>query len=187
MKRVILGGFAAGIVFFIWGAIAHTVLPIGEMGFATLQNEDAVLATMRASITEPGLYFIPGYDMNREVTDEEKAAWEQKYQAGPTGLLVYSPDGRDPKMVGQLVAQLITDIVSALILAFLLSLTALTFGKRVGFALLAGLFAWIAVSMPLWTWYGFPGAYVIGGLIELAVGWTLAGLVLGAIVKPAAE
>jgi len=121
MKRILIGGIVGGIVLFLWGWVAHMLLPIGDMGLKTIPNEEAVLAAMKDSIHDPGLYFFPGIDMSRKPTDEEWNAWKARYKAGPDGLLLYHPQGEEPISPKQLITQLITNIVSALIAAFLLS------------------------------------------------------------------
>src|SRR4030095_9182250 len=75
MKRILIGGIVAGIIVFIWGAVAHTILPTAKMGIKQIPNEEAVLSAMKASIQEPGFYFFPGMDMSREPTPEEARVW----------------------------------------------------------------------------------------------------------------
>ena len=40
--RLLLAGIVGGIVVFIWGAITHVVLPLGEMGIQNLPNEEGI-------------------------------------------------------------------------------------------------------------------------------------------------
>ena len=98
-KKIVISGVLAGLAMFIWSAIAHMLLPIGEMGIKTIPNEDAVIAAMKANITEDGFYFIPGEGMAHAKTlpkDQQEAAmeaWQKKYEAGPRAILVYHPTG----------------------------------------------------------------------------------------------
>jgi hypothetical protein len=41
-----------------------------------------------------------------------------------------------------------------------------------------GLFGWLANIVPLWTWYRFPSDFLVGNLIEEAVGWILGGIAI---------
>ena len=45
--RTIVAGLIGGIVLFLWGAIAHVVLPIGEMGMKVASNQDAAMTALR--------------------------------------------------------------------------------------------------------------------------------------------
>ncbi len=58
--RVVLGGILGGLVVFLWGAVAHMVLPLGMVGFRDLPNPEPILAAMRSNVSEDGLYFFPG-------------------------------------------------------------------------------------------------------------------------------
>lgn len=169
---------------FIWSALSHMVPPLGEMGIRILPNEEVVVEAMRGAICEPGLYLFPGFDMSRKQSKAEKEAWAAKYRRGPVGLLVYHPQGQQPLAPGQLLTQLITDVIAGTIAAFLLTQVVASFGLRVLLVALLGLFSWVEVSLPYWNWYGFPAAFTAAEGIDQVVGWSLAGLVLAAIVKP---
>jgi hypothetical protein len=71
MKKILIAGILGGIVAFLWSSFAHMVLPTGDMGVRSLPGEDAIVAAMKQSIHEPGLYFFPGMDMSRKLTPEE--------------------------------------------------------------------------------------------------------------------
>jgi len=183
MKRVLLAGIFAGLAVFIFSAIDHMALPTGHMGLKTLPQEDVVLGAMRTAISEPGLYFFPGMDLSRRMSAEEQKAWDARYLAGPTGLLVYSPGGAPPMQPRQLSTELFSDILAAIIAAFVVSLTRASFGQRVLVVTLLGLFAWLSVSVSYWTWYRFPAAYVAAEGIDQVGGWLCGGIVLAAVFK----
>ena len=183
MRKILISGIVGGIVVFIWGVISHVVLPIGEAGIRTIPNEDVVIRAMKETIHEPGLYFFPGLDMSREPTSAEQQAWEAKYRAGPTGILVYHPRGEQPLSPRQLITELVSNVMGALIAAFLLSLTATSFGVRALFVALLGLFCWLSISVSYWNWYRFPTAFIAAEGIDQIVGWLLAGLTMAAILK----
>ena len=68
--RVLIAGLLGGIVFFMWGFVAHTVLPIGEMGMKMPTSEEPVLAAARDSLPGEGVYVIPGLAPDK-MSDEE--------------------------------------------------------------------------------------------------------------------
>jgi hypothetical protein len=39
-------------------------------------------------------------------------------------------------------------------------------------------FGWLANIVPEWNWYRFPTDFLVGNLIEEAVGWTLGGIAI---------
>jgi len=184
MKRILIGGIAGGLVMFIWGAISHMALPLGTMGLSTLSNEDAVLGVMKSSIPEPGLYFFPGMDLSRKATAVEEAAWRAKYVDGPTGLLLYHPQGSQPMSPRQLLVEALSDIAAALAGAFILARLAGGLGLRTLIMGLLGLVAWLSISVSYWDWYGFPCAFTVAEGIDQVVGWLFSGVAMAMVVKP---
>jgi hypothetical protein len=177
--RVLVAGLLGGLVFFIWGAISHMLLPIGEMGMKVAGNEDAVIAAAREGLRDEGVYIVPG--MNPEKLRDPAAvqAYGEKAKANPYAFVVYQPQGKDfTNMGGNLVREWLTNTLSALLVAWVLSLGAFGFNRRVLIAGVLGLFAWSAVNLPYWNWYRFPLDFTIGSLLEQVIGWVLAGSVM---------
>jgi hypothetical protein len=183
MVKVIAGGLAAGIVVFCWGAIAHLVLPIGNMGIRQIPNEDSVIGTIRNAIQEPGFYFFPGMDMSRAPSESEQQAWNAKLKQGPAGVLIIQPQGGEPMSPRQLGTEVATDIVAAILAALLLSQARGNYWGRVAFVALLGIFGFVTISVPYWNWYAFPTDFTTAEAVDQVVGWFLAGLVLAAIVR----
>jgi hypothetical protein len=168
-KRIILAGIVGGVVLFVWGWIAWMLLPLHDRTIKTPQNEDTLVATLRQSITESGFYFFPHH--------------EGAEQTEPPYLVIH----RVPMpAMGKLMAQgFLFGIVSALIAAWLLSKTSLvSFGARLQFVTVLGLFASFVMDVPNWNWWGFPTDYTVANVADHVIGWLLAGLALAAIVKP---
>ena len=181
--RILIAGIAGGIVMFLWGAVSHTALPVGEMGLKPAPNEQALIAAMQSSIREPGLYFIPGRDMDREMTAEEQTAWAEKVEQGPNALVLYHPAGRPMMSMRQFAVELGSNIAAALLVGLLMTWTAAGFGKRVIMAALIGLTGWLSINVSHWNWYGFPAAFEIAELIDQFAGWLLSGLVIAFILR----
>jgi hypothetical protein len=183
MKRILLAGIIGGLIVFLWGAVSHMALPLGDMGMKTMPDEEVVISAMKSSLKESGLYFFPGMENHRNLSEREQKAWEAKYMAGPTGLLVYKAEGSKPLSPNQLLTELITNILAALIAAFLLSQTSVSFAARVLSITLLGLFSWLSISASYWNWYHFPGDFTAAEGLDQVVGWFLGGLALAAMVK----
>jgi hypothetical protein len=186
MKKVLLPGILGGLLVFVWSAFAHMVLPIGQMGLKTIpNNEDAVLTAMKNNIQQPGLYFMPGYDMGRKPTEAEQTAFMAKYEAGPTAFLVYNPTGESVMSPGQLIRQALFQILGGLIAAFIISTTVASLTMRGIMVALMGLFAWLAFGAPHWNWYRFPAAFTIGEGLDRVIGWLLGGLLIAWMIQRA--
>lgn len=183
--RVVLAGVLGGVVVFFWGAISHTATPLGMMGLSMLpQSREAELTdVVRGVVPADGLYFYPGREMDREQTSEVEKVWADKLAKGPYGLLLVHKEGGAAMRPDQLGKELATDMLGAFLVALLLSTTRLNYAGRIGFCAVVGLCGWINVGVPYWNWYGFPTAFTVSSGIEELVGWTLAGLVLAALVR----
>lgn len=181
MKNIVLGSLLAAVVLFVWGAVAHMLLPLGTLGMQPLPHESSVTLALDLAIDEAGMYSFPWMDAEESLSKDAYADWAEKYQKGPVGLLLFRPEGQSPLNRNQLAIQFATDLVSALLAAVLLSLTRLKFFGRVLFVTGLGLFSWVTFSIPYWNWYGFSGLFTLATGMVLLVGWFLAGLVLAAL------
>jgi hypothetical protein len=185
MKRILIASILGAIVLFVWSAIVHMNPLTGMMGLSIMNaKEDAVMAAVRENAPQPGMYFFPGMDMTKKCTKEEEAAWSAKYKAGPAGLLLVQPNGRDPmNMTSQMLTQYLLDLGCALLAAFILASIAGSYLRRVVKVASLGLFAWLAVSLAYWNWYMFPFPMVALDAIDQVAGWLLAGLLMAKLVK----
>jgi hypothetical protein len=186
MKRILLAGLLGGIIAFVWSAIVHMVPLTSQMGLSMMgDKEDAVLAALKSNLTQDGLYFFPGMDMTKEMTKEQTDAWTAKYKAGPSGLLLYHPNGGEPMEPKQLVIEFLSTILCALIAAFILSSTVGALMCRATMVAMMGLFSWLAINISQWNWYGYPFNFIALDAIDQVLGWLLAGLLMAKLIKPA--
>lgn len=189
-KRIILAGVLGAIAMFIWTAIAHMVTPLGEAGIGEIPNEEAVLAAMRGNIdAKTGLYMFPGMGLGPDATHaqhrEAMKDYEAKLEKNPSGLLLYHPAGsRTIDMPKHLTIEFITQLLEALLVVALLAQTSIvTFGGRVGFVTVAGIFAAITTNVSYWNWWGFPATYIASYMFIQIVGFFVLGLVAAFIFK----
>ena len=74
---------------------------------------------------------------------------------------------------------LATQIISAFLVLSLLSMTKnLSYMGKIGFFALAGLTIGFVSHAPYWNWFGFPTSYIAVTILDIAIGWTLAGLAI---------
>jgi hypothetical protein len=193
-KRIVLAGVLGGLALFLWGSFSHIVLGLGEVGISEIPpaQEQGILEPLRAGLSEPGFYFFPGRGITPGMSKQDQAAaekaFEHKYTTGPSGILVYHPNGGAIMSPRQLVAELGLNIVQALLAAILLTLAAglTSFGARVGFVVLLGVLAGLSTNVEYWNWYGFPASYTTATIADKTIGFLIVGLVVAALVRPAA-
>lgn len=175
--RVVIAGIIGGLVMFLWGAVAHMALPIGEAGLKTPTQQDAVLGALATSTSGAGVYMYPGIASEMMGDEAAMKAFAEQSKGKAFAFVVYQPDGNPAfqSMAPNLVKQLVTDLLAALVAAWILALGAWGFGRRVLIAGALGLFSWLTLSLPYWNWYLFPLNFTVGALVEQVVGWLLAG------------
>jgi hypothetical protein len=181
IKQMIVATALGCAIMFIWGAFSHMVLLIG-VGFTALPNEDKVIETLKSSIPEQGLYFFPGKDFRKKYAPEEESAFAKKFKFGPVGILVYRPVGGNPLSLDKLITQLLSEFIAVFVAAFITSLILGSYWKRVFVVTLLGGLACVAVSTIYWNWYEFPTPFFLAQLIDITVGFFLAGLIIAKIV-----
>ncbi len=183
-KKWMIATAAGTVTIFVWGALLHLVLFKG-IGFTQMPNEDRIVSTLRASLPGDGLYFFPSIDLRGNPTRAEQAAWEARFRAGPTGMIVYRAAGDAPVSLKKISVQFLSSVVTAGIVSYVLSLAVATYWRRVGLAALLGVFGLFATSTIYWNWYGFPDAFFLAQAVDVIVGWSLAGAVIAKLIPPA--
>ncbi len=180
--RVILAGIVGGVVMFVWGAVAHMVLPIGEMGVRSLPTDPALTTAMTTNIKERGFYFFPPYDP-KDKSDAAMKAFEEKVKQGPNGVLIINPgpgEGMSPKKLG---VEFGSNLAAAMLAACVLSRYC---GGRVCRTVAATMFGgivWLSVNVSYWNWYEFPWDFTLGQALDSVLGWAVSGFAI-ALVLP---
>jgi hypothetical protein len=54
MAKKLLAAVLGGLAFFAWSTIAHLFLGLGNVGISEIPNEQAVVSSVKANITQPG-------------------------------------------------------------------------------------------------------------------------------------
>ncbi|MGO4884994.1 MAG: hypothetical protein ACLP59_29870 [Bryobacteraceae bacterium] len=188
-KRVLLAGLLGGIAMYVWTAIAHMILPLGEAGIQEIPNEQAVLAVMRSSLGRTaGLYLFPGMGLGPDATRQQKQAamnqYAQKLATNPSGILMYNPPGAQALAPRQFIAEFVKELIESLLAVFLLARTRLaSYGSRLGFIVVLGIVASIGTNISYWNWYGFPLAYTAAYVATELVGFACVGLIAAGMVR----
>jgi hypothetical protein len=177
--RVLIAGLLGGLVLFLWGMLAHVVLPLGSVGMEIPSNEDPVLEAMQEQLPRRGLYVLPHLAAEDWSDAESHEAWQRKARQVPYALVIFHPQGGSQLDFGRkLWIQGGSVLVAATLAAWLLALSNWNFGLRVIVATSLGALGWLNISMPYWNWYHFPVDFTLAALIGQVGGWLLAGLVI---------
>jgi hypothetical protein len=79
----------SAVIVFVASSIIHMVLPYHRSDYRQLPDEEKLLATLRPSNLQKGLYFFP-YCTHK---DMKSPAIQEKYKQGPVGLMTIFPSG----------------------------------------------------------------------------------------------
>lgn len=181
-SRVWLAGLVGGVVLFVWGAVSHMALPLGEIGISSLPNEEPVMEAMRTHITAPGFYFIPGIAPGQHRDEAAMKAWEEKAKRGPVAILVYQVSG-SAMATEQLVTEFVTSVAIGLLAAMILVHIGGSLASRAMMVAAMGLMSSLDVYVSYWTWYKFPTDYTLAQMAMQVVGFLLMGAAIAAIAK----
>ena len=184
MKKLLLSSILGGVIIFAWGAISHMATPLGDAGLKILPNEDAVLAALKSTVPEAGLYYYPGFNMREKQTPEQEAMWKTKYRNGPVGMLLYRPVGGEINMAPLMIYEFLSNVLQAAIAALIAVSLAGGYWKRVWLLSAIGLSAWVTISLSHWIWYDFPATFIVAEGVDNVVGAILAGLLIAKIIPP---
>ena len=138
------------------------------------------------TVKESGHYFAP--NPNRAKGGEGAKALLEEQRRGPLVEIVYQKEGFDPMGPTFLGVGFGHYLVSSLLMALLL-IAALprleTYLSRVGFIVLVSIFAVVATHLGNPVWFHHPWMFSLVQSGYMVVGWILAGLVMGAVIRPA--
>ena len=99
--RIILAGVLGAVAMFVWTAIAHMALPLGEAGVQNTMNDDALLAALKSTVNDKdGFYIYPSMGLGPDATHAQRSeamkSFEAKLEKNPSGFFIYHPAGSRP-------------------------------------------------------------------------------------------
>ena len=151
------GALSAALALFVWGAMAHMMLPIPEP-VTPFKDGQAILNAIRAQAPHNGMYYEP------------------------RGILVavaLTPDLADktqamgPNLGVEFVTNVIGGVLLTLLLAWSRAKSALGHAAIAGMIGLAG---FIVIDASYWNWYGFSTPFTLQNFCDAVPGTFLAGL-----------
>lgn len=185
--RIILGGILGGLVMFVWGNVSWLLLPWHMATMSSLENEGEFMQQLRPMVEEREVYYFPAMPLKWE--DEEYDNFARTHRDGPVGMLIVAPGG-DPMPNSMFAVGFLTNLACATMLSVLLAFAAPNlplYQSRVAFCAVAGVLAGSIAYIPLWNWMHHAGAYCLVNGADIALACAFSGLVVAAIVKPAAQ
>jgi hypothetical protein len=185
IQSLIKGGLLGGITLFVWGAVSWVVLPWQNLTLNKFTNEDAVVAAITANAPKPGVYFLPNARLEPGMTEaEKKAVYEATQKRMAEGPVVFASIRLKgaPSMAPFALTGIVISIIGATLGTLLLLQTRQSrYLRRAGFLSLFGLTAGVVCFLPYWNWFDFSTAYTAASIVDLAIGWFLAGLVISKV------
>jgi hypothetical protein len=187
--RPIVAGLLGGFIFFVWGMLTWTIVPLHVATVKALPDESAVTQALKAQDLPSGVYVAPWTDDEEDWNDPE-SEWTRNHLAGPLYAVFYRSEGGPPMDPKVMVGGLVIDALGGLVAAFLL-VTALprcpAYWQRTAFVTGLGAFAAIITHLGYWIWMNFATDWTVAFVVDTTVGWTLAGAAMAAILRPRVE
>jgi type III secretory pathway component EscU len=163
--KLIIAAALGSLTMFIWGGFSHVVLFTGA-GFKPLPNVAAVKEALKASLSQPGLYSFTGKELRKTSTEQEA-------------------EGGNPFSRGKLILQFLSSVLSVLIAVQIVSLIDAGYWIRVFTVTYIGLLTCSAVSSMYWNLYVIPTSFFIAQILDMVIGFFLAGLVICRVLSKA--
>lgn len=172
--RILLAGVVAGIALFAWESVAHLATPLGTAGFKTFPDEAGMMAVIKATSEDSGLYLYPAPKADGSMPANT-----------PAGILLMRRHGLPPMGPAQLGGQLAIDIAAMLLAAMIVARmgAAASLPSQLLIVLALSLFPTLRSGGPMWIWYGYPKKYVAAQLAIDVIGFGIAGFIVAKLVR----
>lgn len=186
MKRLLIGGLVGGIALFMWGFVSWVVL---TWHFDTVKHDRSVMAIVEDiedHLQETGVYYFPPMASMRP-DETEMEAYTELHKTSPSGMIFYSAEHLDPMSGYRLFIGFLVDVGAAFFATLLLIVALPSLPKywgRVAYVAALGIFAIFAIRLVDGVFLNLPPRWTVNMILDTAISWTLAGLVLAAIVRP---
>jgi hypothetical protein len=174
MKKWIIGSLVGAIIIFVWQAASWMVLGIHDKTMKYTANQDQILTSISANLSEDGAYMLPNVAPGG---DHEKV--KKEMEGKPWASVIYHHSFN-----GDMVRPMIRGFLVAFVLVLLL-VVVLTKGGIPNFSgFLTGSLA-VGVLTFLWgpymghVWFELPWHMIRGDIIDAIAAWGLCGAWLG--------
>jgi len=184
--RVLIGGIAGGVLVFFMGAFGHMVLGLQGRTLRNVPESESFAEHVKSKNLKPGFYVFPDMPTGADGNDPKKySEANERYKAGPAGMLLIVPTGQDMMTGETLGKELATNVIAALLASWVVSLMAVEVGfvRRWLAVFVIGIIGWFSFIASYGIWYRFPHNFVHDEFLGAAIEWGVAGLAIAAIVR----
>jgi hypothetical protein len=181
LKCALIGG----LIVFIWGLFSWMVFPWHQTCLKHFNNESDVADVIRDNAPASGVYVLPNtFSYHDGSSHKEMSHGMELMERGPFMFASIRTNGMGKMSMGPFIISLIIQIIGAFIVTWMLMQTkGLPFKKQVGFVTVFGLGVGVLGQLPDLNWWGFSYGYVLTNIIDLVVGWFLAGFGIAKVLK----
>ena len=181
LKCALIGGF----IIFVWGLFSWMVFPWHQRCLKKFTNETEVAKVITNNAPKSGVYILPNtFSYDEGTSHQEMATGVEMIERGPFVFASIQTHGIGKASLKPFIIALIIQIMGAFFVTWmLLKAKNLAFKKQVGFVTGFGLSVGVLGQFPEWNWWGFPYEYVLINVLDLTIGWFLAGLAIAKILK----
>lgn len=184
--RILLSGLVGGMLIFIMGATNHVAFQLLDRTFQNVPESSSFSEHLKTRSLKSGFYVFPDMPTAAEHSDAAKMAeLNERYKAGPSGMLLIAPTGQDIMTGETLGKEFVSNILAALLASWVISLAGpeVGFGRRWIAAIVIGLVGWFSFIASYGIWYRFPHDFVHDEFFCALLEWSVAGLAIAAIAR----
>lgn len=191
-KRLFFAALLSTIVLFAWGFVYWSYLTLLFAPWKAIpeEREEQVIATLKTSLGEDGVYLYPWLDSaSMDAATEEE--FMRKHSEGPILQIFFRRAGIPPERLGvSLVVGFGHMFVTSLLLAAALALLVnhlRRFSQRLLFVVFLGIFTSWWTHIANVNWFHHPLDYALFFTVYDVTSLFLAGLALAAVIRPMPE
>lgn len=177
-KKQWLAALVGSIIVFVWSWFSLMCLPWHQNNLMKFDNETHVADVIRSNTLESGIYVLPNtLHYNDQTSQREIAQGTDLLENGPFVFASVMRNGVGELSAWPFVIAFLIDFAGALIATWLVrQALGLSVRRMILFFALFGLGVGIISQLPEWNWWGFPFMFVFVNILDIFIGWTLAGI-----------
>ena len=174
MKKWLIGSVVGAIIVFAWQAASWMFLPTHDSTMKYTANQDQILSTLSANLTEDGMYMLPSAPTRKEQQDMMESTIGK-----PWASVIYHKSMRGD-MVMPMIRSFLVDIFLVISLIYMLTRGGIPIARRAFAGSVAlGLFSFLWGPYTGHIFFELPWHMIWGDLIDSVVAWGLCGLWVG--------
>jgi hypothetical protein len=185
MLRKVAGSVLGAVVVFVWMGISWMVLPWHTLDYKSFNSDgQAMVGAIASEAPASGLYMIPNFSGDNQQDKAKHQAWAEKAKQGPFVFMNIRKEGTMWDMNTALAVEFVIILLGAFMIAWMLS-KVLVQGimQRAVFVMIAATAGTFLANASHWNWWAFPIGTTAINIVDVAIGWFFAGLVMAKIVR----